>query len=58
VYQPTLTIIVCGKRHHARFFPTDSAHADKNGNTRAGTVVDKGVTDMLAPPSLPAELRF
>jgi hypothetical protein len=30
-----------------RFFPTDSAYADKNGNTRAGTVVDKGVTSVL-----------
>ncbi|KAI0247504.1 Piwi-domain-containing protein [Lactifluus subvellereus] len=46
-YHPILSIIVCGKRHNARFFPTDSAHADKNGNTRPGTVVDKGVTSVL-----------
>ncbi|KAF7361430.1 Argonaute-like protein [Mycena sanguinolenta] len=26
------------------FYPTDSNFADKNGNTRPGTVVDKGVT--------------
>ena len=45
-YKPKLTIIICGKRHHARFFPTDQAHADRNGNTKPGTVVDKGVTDM------------
>src|ERR1700684_913397 len=22
-YKPKLTIIICGKRHHARFYPTD-----------------------------------
>lgn len=27
-----------------RFFPTNGPQADKNGNTRPGTVVDKGVT--------------
>lgn len=42
-----LSIIVCGKRHHARFFSTNSEHADKNGNTLPGTVVDKGVTSVL-----------
>jgi eukaryotic translation initiation factor 2C len=46
-YRPTLSIVICGKRHHARFFATDSADADKNGNTRPGTVVDKGVTSLL-----------
>ncbi|KAH7919917.1 Piwi-domain-containing protein [Leucogyrophana mollusca] len=45
-YRPQLTIIVCGKRHHARFFPTDSANADRNGNTRPGTIVDQGVTSV------------
>jgi hypothetical protein len=45
-YRPKLTIIICGKRHHARFFPTDQANADRNGNTRPGTVVDKGITEM------------
>ncbi|KAG0692978.1 ribonuclease H-like domain-containing protein [Suillus ampliporus] len=43
-YRPKLTIIICGKRHHAKFFPTDSQFADRNGNTRPGTVVDRGVT--------------
>ncbi|KAH9987922.1 Piwi-domain-containing protein [Russula compacta] len=46
-YRPTLSIVICGKRHHARFFATNSADADKNGNTRPGTVVDKGVTSLL-----------
>lgn len=31
-------------RHHARFYPTTDQNADRNGNTRPGTVVDKGVT--------------
>ncbi|KAJ6510611.1 argonaute-like protein [Mycena sanguinolenta] len=43
-YRPIFSIVICGKRHHARFYPTNSNFADKNGNTRPGTVVDKGVT--------------
>ena len=46
-YRPVLSIVICGKRHHARFFSTNSEHADRNGNTRPGTVVDKGVTSVL-----------
>ncbi|KAG7085595.1 hypothetical protein E1B28_003146 [Marasmius oreades] len=46
-YRPQISIIICGKRHHARFFPTDNAHAASNGNTRPGTVVDKGVTGVF-----------
>ncbi|EPQ53315.1 argonaute-like protein [Gloeophyllum trabeum ATCC 11539] len=45
-YRPKLSIAICGKRHHARFYPTDSAFADRNGNTRPGTVVDRGVTEV------------
>ncbi|KAJ8092745.1 hypothetical protein PM082_007074 [Marasmius tenuissimus] len=43
-YRPKLTIVVCGKRHHTRFFPTDPQQADRDGNPKAGTVVDRGVT--------------
>lgn len=43
-YTPQLTVVVCGKRHHTRFYPTDAAHADRDGNPRPGTVVDRGVT--------------
>ncbi|KAH9165409.1 Piwi-domain-containing protein [Lactarius sanguifluus] len=46
-YRPVLSIVVCGKCHHARFFPTDSKYADRNGNTRPGTVVDKGITSVV-----------
>ncbi|KAF9467172.1 argonaute-like protein [Collybia nuda] len=43
-YKPKLTIVICGKRHHTRFYPTEAANADHNGNPKAGTVVDRGVT--------------
>jgi eukaryotic translation initiation factor 2C len=46
-YRPTLSILICGKRHHARFYPTNSDNADRNGNTRPGTVVDRGVTSLI-----------
>ncbi|KAL0569367.1 hypothetical protein V5O48_012602 [Marasmius crinis-equi] len=46
-YRPQVSVIICGKRHHARNYPTDPAHADQKGNTRAGTVVDKGVTGVF-----------
>jgi len=41
-YQPQITYIVVQKRHHTRFFPTDS-NKYKNGNALAGTVVDQGI---------------
>ena len=43
-YRPKVTIVICGKRHHTRFFPTDSQFADQNGNPKPGTVVDRGIT--------------
>ncbi|KAF8804178.1 argonaute-like protein [Phlegmacium glaucopus] len=46
-YRPQLSIIICGKRHHAKFFATNSQFADRNGNTRPGTVVDKGITGVF-----------
>ncbi|KAF7986866.1 hypothetical protein HWV62_12600 [Athelia sp. TMB] len=46
-YRPQLTIIICGKRHHARFYATTGPEGDRNGNTKAGTVVDKGVTEVF-----------
>lgn len=42
---PKISIIVCGKRHHTRFYPTrEEDAAGKQMNTPNGTVVDRGVT--------------
>jgi len=38
-----VTFVVIQKRHHTRFFPTDSKFAIKNGNILPGTVVDKDI---------------
>ncbi|OBZ66780.1 Protein argonaute MEL1 [Grifola frondosa] len=43
-YSPKLTIVVCGKRHHTRFYPTEAANAAGDGNPKPGTVVDRGAT--------------
>jgi eukaryotic translation initiation factor 2C len=42
---PKISIIVVGKRHHTRFYPTTMEGTDgKTGNPMPGTVVDRGVT--------------
>ncbi|KIJ17922.1 hypothetical protein PAXINDRAFT_167846 [Paxillus involutus ATCC 200175] len=46
-YRPLLTIVICGKRHHARAWPTNAQLADKKGNTRPGTVCDQGITSVF-----------
>lgn len=43
-YRPKLTIIICGKRHHTRFYPTQEGTGDHLGNPKPGTVVDRGIT--------------
>jgi eukaryotic translation initiation factor 2C len=43
---PKVSIIVCGKRHHTRFYPTTEANADRSSNCEPGTVVDRGVTEI------------
>ena len=46
--RPKINILVVGKRHHTRFYPTEEKYADMNsrvkGNPPNGTVVDRGVT--------------
>jgi eukaryotic translation initiation factor 2C len=42
---PRFTIIICGKRHKTRFYPTTEQSCDRSGNTKPGTVVDRGVTE-------------
>jgi eukaryotic translation initiation factor 2C len=42
---PKISIIVVGKRHHTRFYPTKMEDTDgKTGNPQPGTVVDRAVT--------------
>ncbi|KAH7025257.1 putative RNA interference and gene silencing protein [Microdochium trichocladiopsis] len=42
---PHFTIVIVGKRHHTRFYPTKEANADRSGNPKPGTIVDRGVTE-------------
>ena len=42
---PKISMVVVGKRHHTRFYPTKEEDTDgKTGNPQPGTVVDRGVT--------------
>jgi hypothetical protein len=42
---PKISIIMVGKRHHTRFYPTKLEDTDGlTGNPKPGTVVDRGVT--------------
>ncbi|KAG8165758.1 hypothetical protein KVR01_004310 [Diaporthe batatas] len=42
---PRLTVIIVGKRHHTRFYPSQTKDMDRGGNCKQGTVVDSGVTE-------------
>ncbi|KAI9845325.1 MAG: hypothetical protein M1837_004947 [Sclerophora amabilis] len=42
--RPKVSIVIVGKRHHTRFYPTKEGDADRSGNPENGTVVDRGVT--------------
>jgi hypothetical protein len=42
---PTITLIIVGKRHHVRLFPCKDNEADRSGNCVAGTVVDSDVVN-------------
>lgn len=42
---PKITIVVCGKRHHTRFYPSKIEEADRQSNCFPGTVVDRGITE-------------
>ncbi|CAL1700780.1 unnamed protein product [Somion occarium] len=44
---PKITVIVVGKRHHVRFFPKRPDEADRSGNCRAGTVIDRDIVHPL-----------
>ena len=42
---PRFTIVIVGKRHHTRFFPSDKSGAEKSTNPLPGTIVDRGITE-------------
>lgn len=42
---PRFSIIIVGKRHHTRFYPTRQEDADRFNNPVNGTVVDRGITE-------------
>lgn len=42
---PRMAIVVVGKRHNTRFYPTNETDADRSFNPPAGTVVDRGITE-------------
>jgi len=48
MWQPKVTWLICGKRHHTRFFATNQQDTDKTGNLPAGTVVDRQVVHPFA----------
>ncbi|RYC61800.1 hypothetical protein CHU98_g4419 [Xylaria longipes] len=43
--KPRITIIIVGKNHNTRFYPTKMDDADRGGNPKNGTIVDRGVTE-------------
>ncbi|KAL7275850.1 Protein argonaute [Rhizina undulata] len=43
-YEPKITVTICSKRHHSRFFPVDKTAADRNGNCLPGTLVERDIT--------------
>ncbi|KAJ5083295.1 hypothetical protein N7456_012722, partial [Penicillium angulare] len=45
---PRLAIIIVGKRHNTRFYPTAEENAERSCNPMPGTVVDRGVSESRA----------
>ena len=43
--KPKIAIIVVGKRHNTRFYPTSPQNVTKSMNPHNGTVVDRGITE-------------
>ena len=42
---PRMSIIIVGKRHNTRFYPTRKEDADRSSNPQNGTIVDRGVAE-------------
>ncbi|GAA5861267.1 hypothetical protein JCM1840_003135 [Sporobolomyces johnsonii] len=44
-FQPAITFIVCGKRHHISIFPKNVNDGDRTGNVKAGTIIDTSIAN-------------
>lgn len=42
---PRMAIVVVGKRHNTRFYPTADGDAENSANPQPGTVVDRGISE-------------
>lgn len=42
---PRMAIVVVGKRHNTRFYPTNDGEAERSANPQPGTVVDRGISE-------------
>lgn len=42
---PRMSIVVVGKRHNTRFYPTNEGDADRSMNPLPGTVVDRSISE-------------
>lgn len=42
---PRLAIVIVGKRHNTRFYPTNDKDAERSANPQPGTVVDRGISE-------------
>lgn len=42
---PRMAIVVVGKRHNTRFYPTNDSEAERSANPQPGTIVDRGISE-------------
>ncbi|KAJ6025043.1 hypothetical protein N7540_005840 [Penicillium herquei] len=42
---PRMAIVIVGKRHNTRFYPTSDENAERSANPQPGTVVDRGISE-------------
>jgi hypothetical protein len=42
---PRMAIVVVGKRHNTRFYPTNDSEAERSANPLPGTIVDRGISE-------------
>ncbi|KAJ5471191.1 hypothetical protein N7530_008548 [Penicillium desertorum] len=42
---PRMAIVIVGKRHNTRFYPSSDTEADRFANPQPGTVVDRGISE-------------